>query len=112
VSLEPLCVVETSPGKYSLILREPDVCAVVFEAAGHSGNGYSWEAVARHLLENELEPIADPIDLDSEADLFCASGPNRKVLERLGERLAELARHPKRLAKVVAAVPPWAWDDG
>jgi hypothetical protein len=43
--------------------------------------------------------------------MFCAYGADRGALEKLGELLAEAARTPKKLAKLISSVPPSLWDD-
>jgi hypothetical protein len=111
MSLEPLLLDETSPGVFSLLMRDLDDISGPFEAAGHSGNGYSWESVARQVLESSMPDLEERIDFDSEADMFCARSSDRKALEKLGAVLAEAARSRKRLAKLIASVPPSLWDD-
>jgi hypothetical protein len=111
MSLEPLLLDETSPGVFNLLLRDLDSFSPVFESAGHSGNGYSWEAVARHVLESSLSEFEEVIALNSEADMFCAHGRDRDALEQLGAVLADAARSPKGLKKLIATVPKTLWDD-
>lgn len=111
MSLEPFSIIETTPGAFSLLLRNLDTLASAFEAAGHTGNGYSWQALAQHVLDSDLPELVERIEFDSEADMFCAFATDRGSLERLGEHLATLARHPKSLTKAIAAVPSSAWDD-
>ena len=111
MSLDPLILDETSPGVFSLLLRDLDSFSSTFEAAGHTGNGYSWEAVALHVLESSLSELEEKIEFDSEADMFCATSEDRAALAQLGEVLAEASRSPKRLANLIAAVPPTLWDD-
>jgi hypothetical protein len=111
MSVEPLTLMETSPGRFSLLLRDLDEVSGPFEAAGHAGNGYSWEAIARHVLEFSLSELEDRIEFDSEADTFCAYSEDRDALRELGTILAEAARSRKRLAKLIASVPPSLWDD-
>jgi hypothetical protein len=111
VSIDPFSLIETTPGAFSLLLRDLDATASTFEAAGHTGNGYSWQVVAQHLLETNLTDIADRIEFDPEADMFCAYGTDQRALAQLGERLSDFVRHPKQLAKVIATIPPSAWDD-
>ena len=102
---------ETSPGRFSLLLRDLDAWERVFEAANHTGNGYSWEAIALHLIESTMSEIGDKIVLDSESDMFCANSSDRGALEALGAILAEAARSSKRLSKLIASVPPTLWID-
>jgi hypothetical protein len=111
VSLDPLFLDETSPGVFSLQLRDLDEVSAPFEAAGHSGNGCSWESVARHVLESSFPDLEERIELDSEAEMFCTYSSDRQALEKLGAVLAEAARSKKRLTKLIASVPPSLWDD-
>jgi hypothetical protein len=111
MSLAPLILDESSAGAFSLLLRDLDSYSHVFEAKGHSGNGYSWEAVARAVVESSLAEIEDQIEFDSEAHMFCATSKDRTALARLGEILAEGTRSPKVLRKLIAKVAPNLWDD-
>jgi len=111
MSLAPLILDETSPGGFSLLLRDLDSFSGIFEARGHAGNGYSWQAAAQHVVESSLTELEDKIEFDAEADMFCARSTDRTALVRLGEALAEAARSPKTLRKLIAAVPPTRWDD-
>jgi hypothetical protein len=111
VPLDPLTLMETSPGKFSLLLRDLDEMAASFEAAGHSGSGSSWQTVALHIVENEMDDVAESVEFDSEADTFCARSEDRAALQRLGKRLSELVHHPKRLAKIIKRIPDWRWVD-
>jgi hypothetical protein len=109
--MAPLSLVETSPGAFSLLLRDIDSTSGPFVAAGHSGNGYSWQSLAQYVLESSLPDVEGRIELDSEADMFCARGADGEALTRLGEFLADAARNPRRLARLIAAVPSGLWDD-
>jgi hypothetical protein len=109
--MAPLTLVETSPGSFSLLFRDLDSASGAFVAAGHSGNGYSWQALARHMLESALSDVEARIELDSEADMFCAHSDDPEALTRLGKLLAEAAGNPSRLAKLIATVPSTLWDD-
>ena len=100
--LDPLILDETSPGVFSLLLRDLDSFASAFEANDHVGCGYSWEALARHVVESSLSELEEKIEFDSEADMFCATSGDRGALAQLGEALAEATRSPKRLAKLIA----------
>jgi hypothetical protein len=117
MSVEPLTRIETSPGRFSLLLRDLDEVSGPFEAAGHTGNGYSWEALARHLLESSLSEARNRSTSTPRPTLFCANSDDRDALLRLAAVLAEAVRSRKRLAKLIASVPPtlWAtkarWDD-
>src|ERR1700678_1767902 len=105
MALEPFHLMETTPGAFSLLLRDLDATASTFESAGHAGNGYSWQAVAQYVLETELAHLSEQIEFDPEADMSCAYGSDRAALEALGNRLAVVARKPRRLAKLIASIP-------
>jgi hypothetical protein len=53
----------------------------------------------------------DGIEFDSESDMFCARSADRTALVKLGEVLAEAARSPKVLTKLLGKVPPSLRDD-
>lgn len=63
---------ETSLGAHSLPFSNLEEAMPVFEAAGHSGNGDSWQAIAQHLAEEELGEMADRVEFDSAAGMSCA----------------------------------------
>jgi hypothetical protein len=111
MSIEPFVLVETSPGAFSLLLDDLDELSGPFKAAGHAGNGYSWQAVAQQVVETSLSELEDRIDFDSEANMFCAYSSEREALARLAEVLAEVARSRKRLTQLIGSVSPALWDD-
>ena len=111
MTLAPLSLIETSPGEFSLLLRDLDSAAGPFVAAGRSGNGYSWQSLAQHMLKSALQDVGDRTELDSEADMFCARSDDQEALGRLGGLLAEAVSNPRQLAKLIAAVPSSLWDD-
>ncbi|OII69716.1 Imm51 family immunity protein [Streptomyces sp. CC77] len=58
-------------GEHSLTLAVGGLAADVAVAdAGHEPNGYFWEGLVRFAWPG----IAEPLDFDSEADMFCAVG--------------------------------------
>jgi Immunity protein 51 len=72
-------------------------------AAGHEPNGYFWEGVVAYLDED----LADTLELDSEAGMFCAYG-SAADLERLRTLLAPLVED----ADAITGVIERAEDDG
>jgi hypothetical protein len=108
--ISPFTLIESTPGKFSLLLSEFEPASEVFEAAGVEGGGYDWEAVARHIVENVETELVERVDFDSEASMFCAYGEDRNALLALGTSLAQLLRNHKALAKIVEAVGERGFD--
>ena len=109
--IEPFELIETTPGKFSLLLSEFEPAAEVFEEAGVDGGGYAWAAVARHVVENEATELEEIVDFDPESSMFCAFGEDRAALTKLGVQLAQLFRDKRRLAKIIDAIGPRSFDD-
>lgn len=100
--MEPLKLIETKPGNYSLLLNAGDTkVEETIEEAGHEGNGYFWQGVAEWLAA--AEPELTGFGFDPEAGMFVAYGTDRPALERLGNRLAEFANDPAAMAEMLAA---------
>ena len=108
--MKPFKLTETSPGKFSLLLTEFSPASDVFEKACHEGGGYSWEAVARQVVEGH-PGLAQRLSFDPESSMFCAYGTDKAALEQLGAELAVLFHDPAKLQAVIARVPEDAWDD-
>lgn len=102
--ISPFTLIETSPGKFSLLLSEFEPANEVFDPAGSEGGGYAWEAVARHIVENVESELEDRLDFDSEGSMFCAFGEDRGALIALGATLTRLFHDHSALAKIVDVV--------
>ncbi len=109
--ISPFTLIETSPGKFSLLLSEFEPANEVFEPAGSEGGGYAWEAVARHIVENVESELEDRLDFDSESSMFCAYGEDRDALAALGTKLTRLFHDHRALAKIVDVVAARGFDD-
>jgi hypothetical protein len=99
--IEPLRIVETSPGARSLILvagGTPSDQAV--QELGHEPNGYFWQGVAERILPDGMIEV---IDFDSESGMFCARSADLETLVVLGTAMAAVVNDPARLRAVVAA---------
>ena len=96
-------LIETSPGKYSLLLNAgtTDVDTVV-EELGHEPNGYFWAAVARLLVSTEAPALEGRFSYDPEAGMFCAYGTDRGALEELGKLVAVVASDAGQARKIIA----------
>lgn len=100
--MDPLQLIETTPGNYSLLLNAGDTSVEeVIEAAGHEGNGYFWAGVVAWLVA--ADPSLTGFGMDPEGGMFVAYGTDRSALERLGSRLAELANGPDAMAGLLEA---------
>jgi hypothetical protein len=108
--ISPFEVIETTPGKFSLLLSDFEPANEVFEDAGVDGGGYDWEAVARHIVENVETELEERVEFDSEASMFCAYGEDKEALLALGASLAKLFRNHKALAKIIDAVGERGFD--
>lgn len=110
--LTPLKLIGTTPGSFSLILGDSKLAdvAFLFEAAGHAGHGYDWEAVARTVVRLDAPDLAGRCHFDPEAGMFCAYGPDEDALLALGELLAAAFHDHARLAALIEAVDDGDWD--
>lgn len=109
--LAPFKIIETSPGKYSLLLSTFAPAGDMFEKHGIEGGGYAWEGIARHVIEDERHGLEGRVKLDPESSMFCAYGPDRDALAELGRQLAGLFHDPARLEAVILEIGPDGFDD-
>jgi hypothetical protein len=102
--MSALKLIETDPGKYSLLLNagDTDVEDVIAEL-GHEPNGYFWEGVAQRLLATAAPHLSGRLGLDPEAGMFSAYGTDREALVELGDLMADVATDADRLRALVAA---------
>ncbi|MFI6228486.1 Imm51 family immunity protein [Micromonospora echinospora] len=101
--MTPLKLIETTPGKYSLLLNAgtTPVDGLV-EELGHEPNGYFWEGVARLLVSTEAPTLDGRFSYDPEGGMFCAYGVDRSALEELAVRMAAVATDGERMRQVIA----------
>ena len=101
--MNPLKVVETSPGKYSLLLNAGTTQVDrLIEELGHEPHGYFWEGVAQLLISTEAPGLEGRLKFDPESSMFCAYGEDLQALEELGTRMAAVASDPERMRQIVA----------
>jgi hypothetical protein len=101
--MAPLKLIETTPGKFSLLLNAGTTTVdAVIEELGHTPNGYFWEGVARMLVSTKGPALEGRFGYDPEAGMFCAYGQDRAALEELGTLMAAVATDRDRLRKLVA----------
>jgi hypothetical protein len=100
--MKPLKIVETTAGKYSLLLNAGDTAVdAIIESLGHEPNGYFWEGVATLLVQNEAPELADRFAYDPEGGMFSAYGTDRDALEKLGALMAAVANDPDKARALV-----------
>lgn len=84
-ALLPFMMVE-SENMYSFILEEvgeyKDDLFQTRADEGFLGNGYDWESLACVFLEERMPDLADSVEFDSEADMFCAYSSDKDDLYR------------------------------
>ncbi|MCO8269582.1 immunity 51 family protein [Actinoplanes sp. TRM 88003] len=102
--MDPIKIVETSPGNFSLLLiaGTTDVDGVI-EELGHEPNGYFWEGVAGWVVQTEAPALTDRFKYDPEGGMFVAYGTDRPALEELSVRLTAVASDADRARQLVAA---------
>ncbi|MGK5543396.1 Imm51 family immunity protein [Streptomyces sp. URMC 127] len=66
-------------------------------AAGHEPNGYFWEGLVRFAWPD----IAERLDFDSEAGMFCAIGSSSD-LARLKTALESVITSPEAVREIIA----------
>jgi hypothetical protein len=110
-ALAPFTLVETHPGRYSLLLTTFAPAEEVFERYELDAGGYAWDAIARHVIEHDASDLDDRVAFDPEASMFCAYGEDRDALRQLGVRLAAVFHDPARLAGIIEAIGPDGFED-
>lgn len=104
--MNPLRMVETGPGKFSLCLDAGSTAVdEAIEKLGHEPNGYFWEGVANWLLEKDeaIKAIKGRFNFDPEGGMFVAYGTDKEALNQLGVRLALLANDVDATTALVKA---------
>jgi hypothetical protein len=96
-------MVETSPGKLSLLLDAgtTDVDPVI-EGLDHEPNGYFWEGIAQLLVDTEAPHLEGRFAYDPEGDMFVAYGPDQPALDELATLMTAVATNADRLRQLVA----------
>ncbi|MEV6930820.1 Imm51 family immunity protein [Dactylosporangium sp. NPDC051485] len=101
--MEPLKMLETQPGKHSLLLNAGSTAVdEVVEELGHEANGYFWEGVAQLLVATEAPDLEGRFNYDPEGGMFVAYGADRPALERLGALMSQVANDADRVRRLVA----------
>lgn len=112
--MTPLKLIETGPGKYSLLLDAGTTPADdVVDELGHEPNGYFWDGLAQWLIQTRVPEVADRLRFDSEGGMFCAYGTDREALTVLGDALAAVVNAPDQVTALVteATTAGFEFDD-
>ena len=100
-SIGPLALMEHEGGQYSLVLSDLDYRAEVFEEKDHEPSGYAWEGVVQLLLQERAPELADRVEFDSEAGMFCAYGTDAAALRTVAGLVQETLDDPAKLAAAI-----------
>lgn len=100
--MNPLRLVETTPGRFSLLLVVGTTQVdELIEELGHEPNGYFWEGVAQLLVRTQAPELNGRFAYDPEAGMFCAYGNDRPALETLGALIAAVATDAARVRELL-----------
>lgn len=100
--MKPLKLVETDPGRHSLLLDAGSTPADrVVAGLGREPHGYFWDAMAHWLIRTRVPAVADRVRFDSEGGMFCAYGTDQEALVLLGTALAEVANGPEQVPALI-----------
>jgi hypothetical protein len=112
--MNPIKVVETQPGQYSLWL-EAGTTGVddVITELGHEPSGYFREGVVELLIRTEATTLEGRFSTDPEGGAFVAYSGDRGALDDLAGRLRAVAADGNRLRKLVefAEASGFEFDD-
>jgi len=109
--LSPFTLIETSTGNFSLLLSEFSPADQAFTEAGYEGGGYSWEGVAKYLVQSSAPELERRFNYDPEASMFCAYGDDRAALEALGALMSRAFHDLDVLRQILSAADPELFDD-
>jgi hypothetical protein len=100
--MDPLKLVETGPGQYSLLLDAGSTPADrVVADLGREPHGYFWDAMAKWLIRTRVPAVEGRVRFDPEGGMFCAYGTDREALTLLGAALAAVANAPEQVPTLI-----------
>jgi len=98
----PFCWREKENGEYAVVLyAEEEYKTDIFEEKELLGNGYTWEALAKEFIKEEIPEADEVVEFDPEADMFYAYSKNRDMLYRFMTELKTLCEDDDRLRKLL-----------
>jgi len=80
--IKPFFLVENADDM-SLLLNTGSYKSDIFQersSEGSCGNGYDWSSLAETFIIEKVPYLHDTIDLDPEADMFCAYSNDKEAL--------------------------------
>ena len=83
----------------------------IFEKHGFSGNGYSWEGVIRHILQEKNPELLTHIDFDPEAGSFFSRADSPENQKRIVEVLLPICSDLKKFDEYLSKIDPEEMDD-
>ncbi|MDR2498569.1 MAG: immunity 51 family protein [Tannerellaceae bacterium] len=98
--IKPFFWVENK-GSVSLCLNVGTYKNEIFEARydeGFEGNGYDWASLAIVFLEEQMPQLANDIEFDPEADMFCAYSDNADALRQFAISFKEACEDDELIA--------------
>lgn len=102
--MNPLKLVETTTGNFSLLLNAGTTKVdALIEQLGHEPNGYFWEGVAQYLVSTKAQALEGRFSYDPEAGMFCAYGTERAALEELGTLMNAVAADEDRMQQLITS---------
>ncbi len=107
----PLKLIETSPGKFSLLLTEFNTWAATFEEMGYpEAGGYAWHGVADALVRWKAPKLRMKCNYDPESSMFAAYGKDREALAQLAGLILEAMADPTILKEAIEKANPELMD--
>jgi Immunity protein 51 len=83
----------------------------LFTSYGFSGNGYTWEALIKHILETKDKALYQQINFDSEAGSFYAWTTTKESQVQFAKLLAPIFAEEKQLRSLAEKFRPDEIDD-
>lgn len=100
------------PGTYTLLLTDDHMVMGadrVFEAHDRLGNGYAWSDVALQAMRTSQPELEAKVEMDPEAGMFAAYGPDLEALKALAG-LLHTAFHDHAVLGPLVAAAPYEYD--
>lgn len=83
----------------------------IFEKHEFSGNGYSWEGVIRHILNEKAPELLAHIDFDPEAGGFYAYADSAENQRKIIDVLLPICSDLKQFDACLSKIDPEEMDD-
>lgn len=83
----------------------------IFEKHEFSGNGYSWEGVIRHILNEKNPELLTHMDFDPEAGSFLARVDTAENRQRIVEVLLPICSDLEKFDAYLSKIDPEEMDD-